>query len=86
MEKIPTLPASARTRLRAEALEPELNAAILVNRQGDFLLENLDWQSLFSESLNVITVIGCAVATEIDERKQAPFQRWRMCWSRSYGS
>jgi len=39
------------TRLRAEALEPELNAAILEIGKEDFLLENLDLQSLFSESL-----------------------------------
>src|SRR6266852_475483 len=40
------------TRLRAEALEPELNAAILEIGKEDFLLDNFDLQSLFSESLN----------------------------------
>src|SRR5215470_6096423 len=40
------------TRLRAEALEPRLNAAILEIGKEDFLLDNFDLQSLFSESLN----------------------------------
>jgi hypothetical protein len=39
-------------RLRAEALEPELNAAILEIVKEDFLLENVDLQSLFSDSLS----------------------------------
>jgi hypothetical protein len=34
-------------RLRAEALEPELNAAVLEIGKEDFLLENFDLQSLF---------------------------------------
>ena len=40
------------TRLRAEALVPELNAAVLEVAKQDFLLANFDLQSLFSESLN----------------------------------
>ncbi len=40
------------TRLRAEALESELNAAILEIGEEDFLLDNFDLKSLFSESLS----------------------------------
>jgi hypothetical protein len=64
-------------RLRAEALEPELNAAILEIGKEDFLLENFDLQSLFSESLNryysdeVVLWLG----TELTNGKQAAFQR-----------
>lgn len=65
------------TRLRAEALEPELNAAILEIGKEDFLLENFDLQSLFSESLNryysdeVVLWLG----TELTNGKKAVFQR-----------
>jgi hypothetical protein len=65
------------TRLRAEALEPELNAAILEIAKEDFLLGNFDLQSLFSESLNryysdeVVLWLG----TEFTNGKQAAFQR-----------
>src|SRR5260370_5989123 len=65
------------TRLRAEALEPELNAAILEIGKEDFLLDNFDLQSLFSESLNryysdeVVLWLGTALATG----NQAAFQR-----------
>ena len=40
------------TPLRAEALESELNAAILEIEEEDFLLDNFDLKSLFSESLS----------------------------------
>jgi len=65
------------TRLRAEALEPELNAAILEIGKEDFLLENFDLQSLFSESLNryysdeVVLWLG----TELTNGKKDAFQR-----------
>jgi len=65
------------TRLRAEALEPELNAAVLEIGKEDFLLDNFDLQSLFSESLNryysdeVVLWLG----TELANGKQAAFQR-----------
>jgi hypothetical protein len=65
------------TRLRAEALEHELNAAILEIGKEDFLLDNFDLQSLFSESLNryysdeVVLWLG----TELADGKQAAFQR-----------
>ena len=65
------------TRLRAEALEPELNAAILEIGKEDFLLENVDLQSLFSESLNryysdeVVLWLG----TELTNGKKDAFQR-----------
>ena len=65
------------TRLRAEALEPELNAAILEIGKENFLLENFDLQSLFSESLNryysdeVVLWFG----SELIKGKQAAFQR-----------
>ena len=63
-------------RLRAEALEPELNAAILAIGKEDFLLGNFDLQSLFSVSLNryysdeVVLWLG----TELTNGKQAAFQ------------
>jgi hypothetical protein len=66
---------SAR-RLRAEALEPELNAAILEIGKEDFLLANFDLQSLFSESLThyysdeVVLWLG----TELTNGKKAAFQ------------
>jgi len=65
------------TRLRAEALEPELNAAVLEVGKQNFLLANFDLQSLFSESLNryysdeVVLWLG----TELTNGKQAAFQR-----------
>src|SRR6266436_8301216 len=65
------------TRLRAEALEPELNAAVLEVGKQDFLLANFDLQSLFSEFLNryysdeVVLWLG----TELSNGKQAAFQR-----------
>src|SRR5260370_2172614 len=65
------------TRLRAEALEPELNTAILEIGKEDFLLENFDLKSLFSESLNryysdeVVLWLG----TELTNGKRAAFQR-----------
>src|SRR5712675_2457046 len=65
------------TRRRAEALEPELNAAILEIGKENFLLENFDLQSLFSESLNryysdeVVLWFG----SELTMGKQAAFQR-----------
>ena len=65
------------TRLRAEALEPELNAAVLEVGKQDFLLADFDLQSLFSESLNryysddVVLWLG----TELTNGKQAAFQR-----------
>ena len=65
------------TRLRAEALEPELNAAILEIGKQHFLLENFDLQSLFSESLNryysdeIVVLLG----TELADGKQAVFGR-----------
>ena len=64
-------------RLRAEALESELNAAILEIGKEDFLLDNFDLQSLFSESLHryysdeVVLWLG----TELANGKQAAFQR-----------
>ena len=63
--------------LRAEALESELNAAILEIGKEDFLLDNFDLQSLFSESLNryysdeVVLWLG----TQLASGKQAAFQR-----------
>ena len=63
--------------LRAEAHEPELNAAILEIGKEDFLLENFDLQSLFSESLNRYysdEVVLC-LGTELTNGKQAAFQR-----------
>jgi hypothetical protein len=63
--------------LRAEALERELNAAILEISKEDFLLENFDLQSLFSESLTryysdeVVLWLG----TELTNGKKAAFQR-----------
>jgi hypothetical protein len=65
------------TRLRTEALEPELNAAILEIGKQHFLLENFDLQSLFSESLNryysdeIVLLLG----TELADGKQAVFGR-----------
>lgn len=65
------------TRLRAEALEPELNAAILEISKEDFLLDNFDLRSLFSESLNryysdeVVLWLG----SELTNGKQSAFQR-----------
>lgn len=65
------------SRLRAEALEHELNAAILEIGKGDFLLDNFDLQSLFAESLkryysdDVVLWLG----TELTHGKQAAFQR-----------
>jgi len=63
-------------RLRAEALEPELNAAILEIGKEDFLLENFDLQSLFSKvnryySDEAVLWLG----TELTNGKQAGFQR-----------
>jgi hypothetical protein len=65
------------TRLRAEALEPELNAAILEIGKQDFLLENFDLQSLFSESLNryYSDEIVLWLGTELAGGKQAVFGR-----------
>ena len=59
------------------ALETELNAAILEIGKEDFLLENFDLLSLFSESLNryysdeVVLWLG----SELTSGKQAAFQR-----------
>ena len=64
-------------RLRADALEHELNAAILEIGKEHFLLENFDLQSLFSESLSryysdeVVLWLG----TELTNGKHAAFQR-----------
>ena len=66
-----------RSNLRPEALEPELNAAILEIGKEDFLLDNFDLQSLLSESLNrfysdeVVLWLG----NELTSGKQAAFQR-----------
>ncbi len=64
-------------RLRAEALEPELNAAILEIGKEDFLLDNFDLQSLFSESLNryYSDEVVLSLGTELTNGKQASFQR-----------
>jgi len=65
------------TRLRAEALESELNAAILEIGEEDFLLDNFDLKSLFSESLSryysdeVVLWLGA----ELTNGKHAFFQR-----------
>jgi len=65
------------TPLRDQALEPELNAAILEIGKEDFLLENFDLKSLFSESLNryysdeVVLWLG----TELTNGKHTAFQR-----------
>ena len=71
------------------ALETELNAAILEIGKEDFLLENFDLQSLFSESLNryycdeVVLWLG----TELTNGKQAAFQRLGGCaGAGAYGS
>jgi hypothetical protein len=63
-------------RLRAEALEAELNAAILEIGKEDFLLENFDLQSLFYKvnrcySDEAVLWLG----TELTNGKQAAFQR-----------
>ncbi len=77
------------TRLRAEALEPELNAAVLEVGKQDFRLENFDLQSLFSESLNryysdeVVLWLG----TELTNGKQATFSTSGGCaGAGAYGS
>src|SRR5258706_9209369 len=63
--------------LRAEALESELNAAILEIGEEDFLLDNFDLKSLFSESLSryysdeVVLWLGA----ELTNGKHAFFQR-----------
>ena len=64
------------TRLRAEALEPELNASILEIGKQDFLLEAFDLQSLFSESLNryYSDEIVLWLGTELTDGKQAVFR------------
>jgi hypothetical protein len=64
-------------RLRAEALEPELNAAILEIGKQDFLFENFDLQSLFSESLNgyYSDEIVLWLGAELADGKQAVFGR-----------
>jgi hypothetical protein len=73
----PQLVGLSETRLRAEALEPELNAAILEIGKEDFLLGNFDLQSLFSQSLNryysdeVVLWFG----SELTNGKQAAFRR-----------
>lgn len=65
------------TRLRAEALEPELNAAVLEIGKEDFLFGNFDLQSLFSESLNryYSDEFVLWLGTELTNGKQAVFQR-----------
>jgi hypothetical protein len=64
-------------RLRAEALESELNAAILEIAKEDFLLDNFDLRSLFSESLNryYSDELVLWLGTELTNGKQAAFQR-----------
>lgn len=64
-------------RLRAEALEPELNAAILEIGKEDFLLDNFDLQSLFSETLNryYSDDVVLWLDTELTNGRQAAFQR-----------
>ena len=65
------------TRFRAEALESELNAAILEIGEEDFLLDNFDLKSLFSEPLSryysdeVVLWLGA----ELTNGKHAFFQR-----------
>jgi hypothetical protein len=65
------------TRLRPEALESELNAAILEIAQEHFLLDNFDLKSLFSESLSryysdeVVSWLGA----ELTNGRHALFQR-----------
>ena len=64
-------------RLRAEALEPELNAAILEIGKEDFLLGNFDLQSLFSEPLNryYSDEFVLWLGSELASGKHAAFQR-----------
>src|SRR5260370_13027040 len=64
-------------RLRAEALEPELNAAILEIGKEDFLLGNFDLQSLFSEPFNryYSDEFVLWLRSELTTGKQAAFQR-----------
>ena len=64
-------------RLRAEALETELNAAILEIGEEDFLLGNFDLQSLFSEPLNryYSDEFVLWLGSELTSGKQAAFQR-----------
>ncbi len=63
-------------RLRAEALEPELNAAILEIGKEDFLLGNFDLQSLFSEPLNryYSDEFVLWLGSELTSGKQAAFR------------
>jgi hypothetical protein len=76
------------TRLRAEALESELNAAILEIGKEDFRLENFDLQSLFSDSLNRYCTdeVGLWLGTELTNGKQAAFQRLADVLEPVYGS
>src|SRR5467141_3919509 len=64
-------------RLRTDALEPELNAAILEIGKEDFLLGNFDLQSLFSEPLNryYSDEFVLWLGSELTGGKQAAFQR-----------
>jgi len=59
------------------SLETELNAAILEIGKEDFLLENFDLQSLFSESLNryYSDEFVLWLGSELTSGKQAAFQR-----------
>ncbi|HEX8765606.1 MAG TPA: hypothetical protein VF740_10615 [Candidatus Acidoferrum sp.] len=59
------------------ALETELNAAILEIAKEDFLLDNCDLQSLFSESLNgyYSDEIVLWLGSELTNGKKAAFQR-----------
>ena len=63
--------------IREEALELELNAAILEIAKEDFLLDNFDLQSLFSESLNryYSDEVALWLGSELTNGKQAAFQR-----------
>ena len=65
------------TQLRAEALEPELNAAVLEVGKQDFLLADFDLKSLFSESLSryYSDEVVLWLETELTNGKQAAFQR-----------
>ena len=64
-------------RLRAEALESELNAAILEIGKEDFLLGNFDLHSLFSEPLNryYSDEFVLWLESELTSGKQAAFRR-----------
>jgi len=63
--------------IRVDALEHELNAAILDIAKEDFLLDNFDLQSLFSVSLNryYSDEVALWLGNELTNGKQTAFRR-----------